>query len=45
MTEDKKLKKLVRARMAATGENYTRARNAILAEQKEAESCSDPGTD
>jgi hypothetical protein len=33
MTASANLKRAVRDRMAATGENYTRARNTILAER------------
>lgn len=33
MTTNRNFKRAVRERMAATGENYTRARNALLAER------------
>lgn len=32
MTENRRLKRLIRSRMAETGENYTTARRKVLAE-------------
>lgn len=37
MTTDRDFKKLVRARMAETGENYTTARAALLSQREEAQ--------
>ncbi|HRW18623.1 MAG TPA: DUF2087 domain-containing protein [Dermatophilaceae bacterium] len=44
MTSDADLKRLVRARMARTGESYTRARAALLAEQPPSRAARDTGT-
>ena len=45
MTKDKDFKKLVRARMTETGENFTTARTALLAENQSAQSSTDSNID
>ena len=45
MTKDKDFKKLVRARMTETGENFTTARTSLLAENQSAQSGTDSNID
>ena len=45
MTKDKDFKKLVRARMAETGENFTTARTALLTANQSAQSSTDSSID